>query len=148
MLSLQWFAENYGNRTDAIPVIFARKAIAERRADFPEGTRVVTDEKATLLMNALAGLWKGLVNEPLLYRNAKQLGERIRALTRGHAEGDDVVHLRSGLGQPPARAFPAEGLLAQNLGPHGLPAGGPVDAGHDGVAAGAVVLRVRMAAAA
>ena len=78
-------------------------------------------------------------------------GAEVRPYERefgGHGQGDDVVHLHGEDGQPEARALPAERLVAQHLGTHGLPAGGPVDAGHDGVAAGAVVLPVRVAAGA
>ena len=59
-------------------------------------------------------------------------GSTVRTRVGGHGQGDDVVHLHGEDGQPEARALPAERLVAQHLGTHGLRAGGPVDAARRG----------------
>ena len=74
-------------------------------------------------------------------------GSTARTRVRVPRPGDEVVHLRGGDAQPDACALPAEGLVAENLGTDDLPAGRPVDPRDDRVAAGAVVLGVRVAAA-
>ena len=46
-----------------------------------------------------------------------------------HADGDDVVHLRRGLGQPETGAREAHRFAPEHLGAEGLPAGSPWDTG-------------------
>lgn len=64
-----------------------------------------------------------------------------------HVQGDDVVHLGGELGAPGPCARPAEGLGPEHLGTDVLPSARAVNLSYGGIAAGTVVLGVRVAAA-
>jgi hypothetical protein len=72
---------------------------------------------------------------------------RVERPLEVHGQRDDVVDLGAELRAPGQRARAAEGLVAQHPRTHRLPAGRRVDPSYGGVAAGAVVLPVRVAAA-
>ena len=61
--SLQWFKENYSPRLPT-PVIIAKVTSVEKDAHFPQGTRVLTQEKMKELLNNLGTFTGEIIKKP------------------------------------------------------------------------------------
>jgi hypothetical protein len=64
LLSLQWFKRSYPTLKDnAIPVVIANVSTADRKAGFPDGTRVLTPDKMQDLLKKLEGFFQALIGD-------------------------------------------------------------------------------------
>jgi hypothetical protein len=75
LLSLEWFKRSYSGRDTGIPVIIAKVAIADRKAGFPDKTRVVTSSKMQALLDKLEMFYQALASEPPLFLVEKKIAE-------------------------------------------------------------------------
>lgn len=67
LLSLQWFAKAFPERTEPVPVMIAKVDIADRKAGFPSSTRVITPGKMVELLDQLEAFFRGLASSlPLM----------------------------------------------------------------------------------
>jgi hypothetical protein len=90
LLSLQWFANSYKTRDEAMPIIVAKTNIADRNAGFPAGTRVLLPDGINRLLDNLAALFREMAAKPLLAANARGLYElqaSLRLLPTDFAKG-------------------------------------------------------------
>ena len=76
--SLNWFGRNYPTRGEATPLVVASKARADKRTDFPEGTRVLTGDGVSKLLDNLKCFLEELVAEPGLARDESRLADRLQ----------------------------------------------------------------------
>jgi len=65
LLSLQWFKRSYPALKDPVPVMVAKAVVADRKAGFPDGTRVLTQKKMNDLLASLEAFFQTLTAEPL-----------------------------------------------------------------------------------
>jgi hypothetical protein len=80
LLSLQWFSRNFQPLKPPIPVMVAKVSVADRKAGFPEDTRVLTPEKMNHLIDNLETFYKKLVDEPSLLSSPAKILELQTAL--------------------------------------------------------------------
>ena len=73
--SLEWFKWSYPTRQNPIPIITAKISVADPKALFPEGTRVITPEKMGQLLNRLEQFYQKLANDPLLLEQPKEISK-------------------------------------------------------------------------
>lgn len=74
-LSLQWFKKSYPTLDNGTPVVVAKVLIADQKAGFPDGTRVLTQEKMQELLNRLEGFYQTLINEPPLLLTPSKISD-------------------------------------------------------------------------
>lgn len=96
LLSLQWFERSFPKRQTPVPVMIARANLADRKAGFPDGTRVVTPEKMQALLDELEGFFQNLANELPLMTQTHLILERqaARGLTPEQFVGRFTVPLK------------------------------------------------------
>lgn len=73
LLSLQWFQRNYPTRTNFVPVIAAKTSSPDRYTDYPDGTRVITQEKIDAIFAVLEKLLTNLISQGPAFWNAKNI---------------------------------------------------------------------------
>lgn len=96
LLSLQWFKRNFPKQQTPVPIVIARVNVADRKAGFPDGTRVVTPEKMRALLDEIEGFFQNLTNELPLMTQAHLILERqtARGLTPEQFVGRFTVPLQ------------------------------------------------------
>lgn len=73
LISLQWFQRSYPTRNNFVPVIAAKTSSPDRYTDYPNGTRVITQEKVTEIFTSLEGLIANLISQGPASWNAQNV---------------------------------------------------------------------------
>ncbi len=73
LISLQWFSRSYPTRNDFIPVVAAKTSSPDRYTDYPDGTRIITQEKVSEIFTALEGLITNLISQGPASWNAQNV---------------------------------------------------------------------------
>lgn len=63
LLSLQWFTRSYPTRNHYIPVVAAKTSSPDRYTDYPDGTRIITQENVSEIFTSLEGLITNLISQ-------------------------------------------------------------------------------------
>jgi hypothetical protein len=71
--SIQWFKKTYPARKDPVPVVVANVTLWDLNAQFPNDTRVITQEKIMDLLNALEAFFNQIIFKPLFASGPKML---------------------------------------------------------------------------
>lgn len=75
LLSLQWFERTFPKRDPALPVVVGKVSLADPKAGFPEGTRVLTPEKMKYLLEKIESFFQKLVDDPSLLLSPQEIYE-------------------------------------------------------------------------
>lgn len=79
LISLQWFGRNYPLRDAAIPVIAAKVSTPDRYSDYPDNTRVITQDRLFLLLENLEKFYYKLINEGPLFATVDNIREQLNS---------------------------------------------------------------------
>lgn len=71
--SLQWFERSYPTRGKPIPVVVARTPDADKVSDFPTGTRVVTPELLSTLIDRIYAFYDAIVRDPRIIASSSSI---------------------------------------------------------------------------
>ncbi len=86
--SLQWFSRSYPAMEAPSAVVAAKVDVADRLSDFPDGTRVLTWEKAEALLQTLEAFYKKVIDEPLFASQPESIRDLLQ---NSHLRSEAIV---------------------------------------------------------
>jgi len=77
LLSLNWFSKNYPTRPSPQPIIVAKVTKADKKAGFPDNTRIITPAKMALWLDNIERFYQSLVQGMPNSLDPKQIAQRL-----------------------------------------------------------------------